>query len=206
MTAQSPTTSLGPGTTTGRERDLHDPAYQAFLLLRSVFTVAPILFGLDKFTDVLTDWPRYLADTGLAGRTAHVLVRQPSYLPVLSEEQVVDYAARSQWRELKQVESSVMSITQEVLATSCVVYFVRTHMLRIGLTGGIGAGKSTVLKVVSALLQPTRGVIRLDGEVISGSSDVNQAMITGEAVASTSATSGRAAEGRGLLGRLMGRG
>jgi scyllo-inositol 2-dehydrogenase (NADP+) len=32
------------------------------------------------------------------------------------------------------------------------------------------------------------------------------AMITGEAVASTSATSGRAAEGRGLLGRLMGRG
>ena len=61
MTAQSPTTSLGSRATTGRERDLHDPAYQAFLLLRSVFTVAPILFGLDKFADVLTDWPRYLA-------------------------------------------------------------------------------------------------------------------------------------------------
>jgi hypothetical protein len=26
-----------------------------------VFTVAPILFGLDKFADVLTDWPGYLA-------------------------------------------------------------------------------------------------------------------------------------------------
>jgi hypothetical protein len=37
------------------------PARQAFLLLRTVFTVAPILFGLDKFFDVLTDWPGYLA-------------------------------------------------------------------------------------------------------------------------------------------------
>ena len=38
-----------------------DPAYQAFLLLRTVFTVAPIAFGLDKFANVLTDWPAYLA-------------------------------------------------------------------------------------------------------------------------------------------------
>jgi hypothetical protein len=38
-----------------------DPAYQAFLLLRTVFTVAPIAFGLDKFTNLLTDWPAYLA-------------------------------------------------------------------------------------------------------------------------------------------------
>ena len=38
-----------------------DPAYQAFLLLRTVFTVAPIVFGLDKFANVLTDWPTYLA-------------------------------------------------------------------------------------------------------------------------------------------------
>ncbi|MFZ5852453.1 MAG: hypothetical protein ACOYY2_13825 [Actinomycetota bacterium] len=40
---------------------LSDPAYQAFLLLRTVFTVAPILFGLDKFTNLLVDWPTYLA-------------------------------------------------------------------------------------------------------------------------------------------------
>jgi hypothetical protein len=40
---------------------LHDPAYQAFLALRTVFTLAPILFGLDKFANVLTDWPGYLA-------------------------------------------------------------------------------------------------------------------------------------------------
>ncbi len=38
-----------------------DPAYQAFLLLRTVFTVAPILFGLDKFANLLVDWPGYLA-------------------------------------------------------------------------------------------------------------------------------------------------
>ena len=40
---------------------LKDPTHQAFLLLRTVFTVAPILFGLDKFTNVMTDWTTYLA-------------------------------------------------------------------------------------------------------------------------------------------------
>jgi hypothetical protein len=39
-----------------------DPVAQAFLLLRIAFTVAPILFGLDKFAEVLTDdWTKYLA-------------------------------------------------------------------------------------------------------------------------------------------------
>lgn len=36
-------------------------AQQAFMLLRTVFTVAPILFGLDKFTNILADWTIYLA-------------------------------------------------------------------------------------------------------------------------------------------------
>ena len=36
-------------------------ADRAFLLLRSVFTVAPIAFGLDKFAGLLTDWESYLA-------------------------------------------------------------------------------------------------------------------------------------------------
>ena len=44
-----------------RSADAADPAYQAFLLLRIGFTVAPILFGLDKFFGVLVDWTRYLA-------------------------------------------------------------------------------------------------------------------------------------------------
>jgi uncharacterized membrane protein YphA (DoxX/SURF4 family) len=38
-----------------------DPARQAFQLLRTVFTVAPVLFGLDKFANLLTSWPKYLA-------------------------------------------------------------------------------------------------------------------------------------------------
>ena len=39
-----------------------NPAAQAFALLRVAFTAAPILFGLDKFAEVLTDdWTRYLA-------------------------------------------------------------------------------------------------------------------------------------------------
>jgi uncharacterized membrane protein len=47
---------------TGRTETLApETARQAFLLLRTVFTVAPVLFGLDKFTNVLTDWTSYLA-------------------------------------------------------------------------------------------------------------------------------------------------
>jgi uncharacterized membrane protein YphA (DoxX/SURF4 family) len=38
-----------------------NPAYQAFWLLRIGFTVAPILFGLDKFFHLLVNWDRYLA-------------------------------------------------------------------------------------------------------------------------------------------------
>ncbi len=56
--------------TTGHERvsgsaaratEWHDARYQAFALLRLAFTVAPIAFGLDKFSNVLVDWPIYLA-------------------------------------------------------------------------------------------------------------------------------------------------
>ena len=36
-------------------------ALQAFWLLRIGFTVAPILFGLDKFFNILVDWETYLA-------------------------------------------------------------------------------------------------------------------------------------------------
>jgi hypothetical protein len=38
-----------------------NPAYQAYLVLRTGFVVAPILFGLDKFTNLLTEWTAYLA-------------------------------------------------------------------------------------------------------------------------------------------------
>jgi hypothetical protein len=38
-----------------------DPTYQAYLTLRTGFVVAPILFGLDKFANLLVDWTTYLA-------------------------------------------------------------------------------------------------------------------------------------------------
>ena len=36
-------------------------ADRAFVLLRTLFTVAPIAFGADKFLGLLTDWDQYLA-------------------------------------------------------------------------------------------------------------------------------------------------
>src|SRR3954453_20445672 len=44
-----------------RAAELRDPRYQAYLLLRIGFVAAPIAFGLDKFFNVLVDWPKYLA-------------------------------------------------------------------------------------------------------------------------------------------------
>ena len=61
------------GTTTAR---LDNPAHQAFWLLRIGLTVAPILFGLDKFAHVLVDWDKYLAPefTDLFNAQAHTLM------------------------------------------------------------------------------------------------------------------------------------
>jgi hypothetical protein len=52
--------SAGTGVATARA-DWRDARYQAFALMRLAFTVAPIAFGLDKFFNVMVDWPTYLA-------------------------------------------------------------------------------------------------------------------------------------------------
>jgi uncharacterized membrane protein YphA (DoxX/SURF4 family) len=57
MPTQTPT----PTSDTPSRTALSDPGYQAFVILRTGFTVAPLLFGLDKFTNLLVDWPVYLA-------------------------------------------------------------------------------------------------------------------------------------------------
>lgn len=41
--------------------DLGSPTFQAYVILRSAFTIAPILFGLDKFFDYMVSWDSYLA-------------------------------------------------------------------------------------------------------------------------------------------------
>jgi len=38
-----------------------EPTRQAYLILRAAFVVAPIVFGLDKFTNWLVQWDQYLA-------------------------------------------------------------------------------------------------------------------------------------------------
>jgi uncharacterized membrane protein YphA (DoxX/SURF4 family) len=52
---------LNGGTASVAATDWTDARYQAFALLRLAFTVAPIAFGLDKFFNVMVDWPVYLA-------------------------------------------------------------------------------------------------------------------------------------------------
>jgi uncharacterized membrane protein YphA (DoxX/SURF4 family) len=42
-------------------RALADPTYQAYQILHVGFTVAPILFGLDKFFNFMVEWDKYVA-------------------------------------------------------------------------------------------------------------------------------------------------
>ena len=59
---------------------------QAFLRRRTVFTVAPILFGLDKFVGLLTDWEQYLAPQidALIPGTAHQAMLAVGVVEVLA--------------------------------------------------------------------------------------------------------------------------
>jgi hypothetical protein len=43
------------------EQRVQTAAGQVFLVMRVGFTVLPIVFGLDKFANVMTDWTKYLA-------------------------------------------------------------------------------------------------------------------------------------------------
>src|SRR5215510_10843668 len=58
-------TAYQPAATHGLAGALHrarsEPAYGAYLMLRAGFTVLPIVFGADKFANVLTNWEHYLA-------------------------------------------------------------------------------------------------------------------------------------------------
>ena len=48
-------------TAQAESRTLSDPVYQAYQILHVGFTVAPILFGLDKFFNVMVEWEKYVA-------------------------------------------------------------------------------------------------------------------------------------------------
>jgi len=56
--------------------EAHGPAYQAYRILQLGFVAAPILAGIDKFTDKLCNWDQYLAPpiAGLFGGNAHAFM------------------------------------------------------------------------------------------------------------------------------------
>jgi hypothetical protein len=60
MTSTQSTTSATQDGLLARIRAA-DPGEQAFMILRAAFTVAPILFGLDKFFHLMVNWDKYLA-------------------------------------------------------------------------------------------------------------------------------------------------
>ena len=76
-----------------------DPVRQAFLLLRTVFTVAPIVFGLDKFFNLLTHWPAYLAPwvDGLVPGTAQQAMYAVGVIEIIAGILV---AVRPRWGAL----------------------------------------------------------------------------------------------------------
>jgi uncharacterized membrane protein HdeD (DUF308 family) len=56
-----------------------DYAHQAYMILLVAFVVAPIVAGLDKYFNILTDWTRYLSPivpswTGIAASTFMMIV------------------------------------------------------------------------------------------------------------------------------------
>jgi uncharacterized membrane protein YphA (DoxX/SURF4 family) len=60
-TVEAPGRRAAPAAAAPAKAAWSDPAYQSFVLLRIAFTVAPILFGLDKFFNVMVHWESYLA-------------------------------------------------------------------------------------------------------------------------------------------------
>jgi uncharacterized membrane protein YphA (DoxX/SURF4 family) len=58
ITLHNPVAKAKPGVLRGWR---NDPANHAYLLLRVGFVVLPILFGIDKYSNVLVQWDKYLA-------------------------------------------------------------------------------------------------------------------------------------------------
>lgn len=72
--AQAISNSVGVASRTGES--VSSPGYQAFQILRTGFTVAPIVAGLDKFLHLLVNWDQYLPSfvNNLTGGHGHQLM------------------------------------------------------------------------------------------------------------------------------------
>jgi hypothetical protein len=54
-------TTVTPQDTESPPRPHREATYQAYAVLRGAFIVAPVLFGLDKFPNLMVRWDQYLA-------------------------------------------------------------------------------------------------------------------------------------------------
>jgi len=72
--AQAISSSAGVASRTSES--VSSPGYQAFQILRTGFTVAPIVAGLDKFLHLLVNWDQYLPSfvNNLTGGHGHQLM------------------------------------------------------------------------------------------------------------------------------------
>jgi hypothetical protein len=68
--------SSSAGITSATSESVSSPGYQAFQILRTGFTVAPIVAGLDKFLHLLVNWDQYLPSfvNNLTGGHGHQLM------------------------------------------------------------------------------------------------------------------------------------
>ncbi len=68
--------SSSAGITSATSESVSSPSYQAFQILRTGFTVAPIVAGLDKFLHLLVNWDQYLPAfvNNLTGGHGHQLM------------------------------------------------------------------------------------------------------------------------------------
>ena len=68
--------SSSTGISSATRESVSSPSYQAFQILRTGFTVAPIVAGLDKFLHLLVNWDQYLPAfvNNLTGGHGHQLM------------------------------------------------------------------------------------------------------------------------------------
>jgi hypothetical protein len=68
--------SSSAGISSATSESVSSPSYQAFQILRTGFTIAPIVAGLDKFLHLLVNWDQYLPAfvNNLTGGHGHQLM------------------------------------------------------------------------------------------------------------------------------------
>ena len=78
--------SSSAGITSARAESVSSPGYQAFQILRTGFTVAPIVAGLDKFLHLLVNWDQYLPPfvNNLTGGHGHQLMMAVGVIEIVA--------------------------------------------------------------------------------------------------------------------------